>query len=150
MHWCHRRLSFDKPAVPKFRPTWRDNYRFSVNRIVKLKRLHMQDISCARKRSKVTAFIKAMTDVATFLFWCHLPFQNRKIIFILNWKECIYLCNITMTSEWARWRLKSPVSRLFTQPFIQTQIKEIIKAQRHWPLCEEITGDRWIPRTKGQ
>ena len=21
---------------------------------------------------------------------------------------------------------------------------------RHWPLCGEFTGDRWIPRTKGQ
>ena len=27
---------------------------------------------------------------------------------------------------------KSPASRLFTQPFIQTQIKENIKAPRHW------------------
>ena len=27
--------------------------------------------------------------------------------------------NITMTSQWARRRLKSPISRLFTQPFIQ-------------------------------
>ena len=26
-----------------------------------------------------------------------------------------------MTSQWAQWRLKSPASRLFTQPFIQTQ-----------------------------
>ena len=26
-------------------------------------------------------------------------------------------------------------SQLFTQPFIQTQIKENIKAPRHWPLC---------------
>ena len=25
-----------------------------------------------------------------------------------------------------------------------------IKAQRYWPLCGEFTGDRWIPRTKGQ
>ena len=25
-----------------------------------------------------------------------------------------------------------------------------IKATRHWPLCGEFTGDRWIPRTKGQ
>ena len=33
-----------------------------------------------------------------------------------------------------RWRLKSPASPLFTQPFIQTQIKENIKAPRHWPL----------------
>ena len=44
---------------------------------------------------------------------------------------------ITVTSQWARWRLKSPASRLFTQSFIQPQIKENIKAQRHWPLCWE-------------
>ena len=30
------------------------------------------------------------------------------------------------------------------------QIKENIKAPRHWPLCGEFTGDRWIPRTKDQ
>ena len=28
---------------------------------------------------------------------------------------------ITMTSSWARWRLKSPASWLFTQPFINAQ-----------------------------
>ena len=43
-------------------------------------------------------------------------------------------CTITMTSYWVRWRLKSPVSRLFAQPFVQAQIKENIKAPRHWPL----------------
>ena len=25
-----------------------------------------------------------------------------------------------------------------------------MKAPRHWPLCGEFTGDRWIPRTNGQ
>ena len=35
----------------------------------------------------------------------------------------------------------------FTQPFIRAQIKENIKAPRHWPLCGEFTGGRWIPRT---
>ena len=30
------------------------------------------------------------------------------------------------------------------------QIKENIKAPRHWPLCGEFTGDRWILRTNGQ
>ena len=30
------------------------------------------------------------------------------------------------------------------------QIKENIKVPRHWPLWGEFTGDRWIPRTKGQ
>ena len=41
--------------------------------------------------------------------------------------------HITVTSWWARWRLKSPASRLFTQPFIQAQIKENIKALRLTP-----------------
>ena len=42
------------------------------------------------------------------------------------------------------WRLKSPASPLFTQPFIQAQMKENIKAPRHWPLWGKFTGDRWI------
>ena len=31
--------------------------------------------------------------------------------------------------------------------FVQAQIKENIKAPRHWSLWGEYTGDRWIPRT---
>ena len=57
---------------------------------------------------------------------------------------------ITVTSKWAWQHLKSPASWLFSQPFIQTQIKGNIKAPRHWPLCGEFTGDRWIPPTIGQ
>ena len=48
-----------------------------------------------------------------------------------------------MTSLWARRSLKSPASRLFTQPFIGAQIKENIKAPHHWPLCGEFTGHRF-------
>ena len=55
-----------------------------------------------------------------------------------------------MTPLWAQWRLKSPASRLFTQPLAQAQIKENIKAPRHWLLWGGFIGDRWIPRTKGQ
>ena len=58
--------------------------------------------------------------------------------------------DITLTSQWVRLRPKSPALPLFTQPFIQAQIKENIKAPCHWPLCGEFTGDRWIPRTNGQ
>ena len=57
---------------------------------------------------------------------------------------------VTMTSQWVWWRLKSPASPLLTQPFIQAQIKENIKAPRHWPLCGEFTSGRWIPRQNGQ
>ena len=41
-----------------------------------------------------------------------------------------------------RWRFKSTASPLFTQPFIQEQIKENIKAPRHWPLWGDIIGHR--------
>ena len=39
----------------------------------------------------------------------------------------------------------SLLNRLF-----KAQIKENIKAPRHWPSWREFNGDRWIPRTKGQ
>ena len=42
-------------------------------------------------------------------------------------------------------RPKSPASR-----FVQVQIKESIKAPRHWLLWGEFTVDQWIPHTKGQ
>ena len=44
----------------------------------------------------------------------------------------------------------SPASPLFAQLLVEAQIKENIKAPRHWPLWGEFTGDWWIPRTKGQ
>ena len=40
---------------------------------------------------------------------------------------------------------QSPASRLFTQLFIQVQIKENIKASRHWPLCGEFAGTGEFP-----
>ena len=53
--------------------------------------------------------------------------------------------DITLTSYWPRWRHKSPASRLFAQPFIQTQIKENLKAPRHWSFCGEFTGTGEFP-----
>ena len=47
------------------------------------------------------------------------------------------------------WYKTGPASRSFAQPFIQAQIKENVKAPRHWPLWVEFTGDRWISITKG-
>ena len=59
--------------------------------------------------------------------------------FILgNIKIHLHFYHITMTSWWARWRLKSPASRLFTQSLIQAQIKENIKAPRHWTFVRGI------------
>ena len=47
----------------------------------------------------------------------------------------IHVSFITVVSQWTQWRVKSPAPRLFTHFFIQAQIKENIKAPRHWPLC---------------
>ena len=49
---------------------------------------------------------------------------------------------ITVTTYWVRLCLKSPASQLFTQPFIQAQIEENIKAPRLWPFWGEFTGHR--------
>ena len=53
---------------------------------------------------------------------------------------------ITVTLWCGRWRLKLPVSRFFTHVFIQTQIKENVKAPRHWPLWGKFTGEFPIQR----
>ena len=45
---------------------------------------------------------------------------------------------------------QSPASWLLTQSFVLAQMNENIKTPRHWPLCGEFTGDRWIFRSKGQ
>ena len=38
-------------------------------------------------------------------------------------------------------RFKSSAYPVFAKPFIRAQIKENIKALRHWPLYGEFTGD---------
>ena len=64
-----------------------------------------------------------------------------------RWHTHVYhYSDVTM----GQWRLKSPASQSLTQWFVQAQIKENIKAPRHWPLCGEFTGDRWIPRSDAE
>ena len=47
----------------------------------------------------------------------------------------------TVTSQWALGRLNSPASELLAQPFVQSQIKENIKALHRWSLWgESIAG----------
>ena len=46
--------------------------------------------------------------------------------------------------------VSQPTSRLFTQAFVEAQNKGNIKVPHHRPLWGELTGDWWIPNTKGQ
>ena len=70
------------------------------------------------------------------------PLDNRGKWTIWNHGLLKNLKHTAVTSLSQRSRLKSPTSRLFTQPFIETQIKENIKATRHWPLGGEFPAQR--------
>ena len=78
---------------------------------------------------------RQFVDDTTLIIMCTI-FPDLLIMF----SKCI-----TLTSWWPQWRLKSPPSRLFTQSFIQAQIKVNIKALCHWPLCGEFTGTGEFP-----
>ena len=52
----------------------------------------------------------------------------------VKWAPCHYI-DVIMNA------MTSQITGLFAQPFVQTQIKENIKAPRHWPLWGESTGD---------
>ena len=86
--------------------------------------------------------------------------QNR-------WTEMHKTCKTVMkwpqphTLEWfnatLQWRHNERAGVSNHQPhdcllnrLFKAQIKENIKASRHWPLCGEFTGHRRILRTKGQ
>ena len=93
--------------------------------------------------AKITSLWR-QNDIASS-FCRHNYVLFRRVPVGLTVLHAVLALTITMTSLWARWRLKSSASRLFTQQFIRAQIKENIKVPRHWPLCGELTGDRWIP-----
>ena len=57
---------------------------------------------------------------------------------------------ITMTSQWAPWRLSSPTTWRFIQWYTLTNIKETSKLRVTCPLWGEFTGDRRNTGTKGQ
>ena len=51
--------------------------------------------------------------------------QHRPFVWMTSYSsKKIARVTITVASQWARWRLKSPAPRLFSQVFVQTQITE--------------------------
>ena len=52
-----------------------------------------------------------------------------------------------MTSQWAQWRLKSPASLLFIEPFIQGADQRKHQSSASLAFVREFSGGRWIPRT---
>ena len=46
--------------------------------------------------------------------------------------------------------MSAMASQIIGVSIVQAQIKDSIKAQRHWPLSGESTDNQWIPFTNGQ
>ena len=69
-------------------------------------------------KSIVVIWVVNTCFTVAWLFW--LIDTSLEIIYHWCWS---WPSTFTMTSWWARWRLKSPASRLFTQNFVQAQIK---------------------------
>ena len=96
----------------------------------------------------IARYYRDTTDSVWWLLmaWCLSGTRASPTIMITLSGWCMALksssakCLITVTSIWAWWHLKSPTSRLFTQPFIQAQMEENIKALRHF-----VSGiHRWL------
>ena len=81
--------------------------------------------------------------------------KNTKEKSIIHDKPCIILYFHVHYSDVIMSMIILMVSQITgvqaqNQLYVQAQIKENIKALHHWPLCGEFTGDRWIPRARGQ
>ena len=162
------------PVHTMFWQDWWDNYSDVLSTWLHEHKKHSKAL-CISPSSLIQflsrhaiSWITPIIDLCNFTPYVWRVYRSEQIIHyhkygykIVKSSECFiiflplvghsnYTLPITMTSQWARWRLKSPASPLFTQPFIQAQVTENIKAPRHWFLWREFTGDRWIPHTKGQ
>ena len=62
---------------------------------------------------------KVLTQDFPMLFLLPLRYQKNTLPSVHNLHQIFN----TVRSYWAWWRLKSPAARLFTQPFVQAQIK---------------------------
>ena len=85
---------------------------------------------------------KFQSDAIIFLWVGDLVGSyNKAPYLIMKWAPGPRLNIITMASQWARWHLKSPASRLFTQPFIQGADQR--KHQRFASLAFVRGNHRW-------
>ena len=60
-----------------------------------------------------------------------------------NWRRGICILNDRLIGD-------RHEGRKVINDAVEAQMKENMKAPRHWPLCGEFTGDRWISHTKDQ
>ena len=85
------------------------------------------------------------------VFWCYGYAEMRSTAIFLEMLSAI-LNDAIPSMHYSDVIMSTMASQStnLTIVYSTIQIKEHIKAPRHWPLWGEFTGDRWIPRRKGQ
>ena len=84
-----------------------------------------------------------MNDLVS-LCCCPQSHYNDVIVYYLDDNGWFSIIIVLLSPKSLQWR------HCLLNRLLKAQIKENIKTPRHWPLCGEFTGDRWIPRTEGQ
>ena len=131
----------------------------SLDRIDMKSHLYQNFIEFCFKRSDNELYIISMINITRCqIVWNKIQWNFdkdgiscKKIHLKMSFAKCWQFCSLPWRHNGHEGVSNNQSHHCFsTQPFIQAQIKENIKAPRHWPLCGEFTGDRWIPRTNGQ
>ena len=84
-------------------------------------------------------FTNAQCTQRSVLCHGHIASSSKISVFPLQWRHN------GLDGVWDHQPHDCLLNRLFRR-----RLKQNTKALRHWSLCGEFTGDRWIPRTKGQ
>ena len=112
------------------------------------------EITTHHNKSQQTAKWYALNTIHTHIHTCSAVYiipirhpKHRSITPKFVTRPSVYLCTMEQSAlqTWMWCSCDPKYLSLF-----KAQIKENIKAPRHWPLWGKFTGDRWIPRTKGQ
>ena len=136
--WCHYCLSEttlnSRRASNSRQPYWKisSDQRKHIARLLITKQFAQETLSTQYRQvlKYMQAWLLLSSGGVHVQAW-HLKFKYLKpwtahTKYRTNFIESYCYIVIFVTSLWARWRLKSPASWLFTQPFIQAQIKENI------------------------
>ena len=86
--------------------------------------------------------------------WCHTPLSTQATAYPTR-NPINFITNILgfTTLQWRRNGCRGVSNHQSHNCKLNRLLRcrsENIKAPRHWPLCGEFTGDRWIPRPNGQ
>ena len=79
-----------------------------------------------------------------------LSSAHHRHIYIYIFNEGLYPLHYDDVTMSAMASQITSLTIVYSTVYSDPDKKKNIKAPRHWPLCGEFTGDRWIPRTNGQ